>query len=154
MSKITVIVVGITAAIATLGLGPGTASAGYQAYVANGAAAGEVKIFDLDTGTTTGSTLTFGASSVGVQSMALTSDAATLYTAESGTTTVDSRISFASSTGTTFSDSPLTSNVTQFLAVAADPGGSHLWVGLANGNLERRALPGFSNSNVSIGASK
>ena len=97
MSKITVIVVGITAAIATLGLGPGTASAGYQAYVANGAAAGEVKIFDLDTGTTTGSTLTFGASSVGVQSMALTSDAATLYTADSGTTTVDSRISFASS---------------------------------------------------------
>lgn len=153
MSKITVIVVGITAAIATLGLGPGTASAGYQAYVANGAAAGEVKIFDLDTGTTTGSTLTFGASSVGVQSMALTSDAATLYTADSGNTpTVESRISFASSTGTTFSDSPLTSDVTQYLAVAADPGGSHLWVGLANGNLERRALPGFSNSNVSIGA--
>jgi YVTN family beta-propeller protein len=153
MSKIAMIVVGITAAMATLILGPGTANAGYQAYVANGAAAGEVKIFDLDTGTTIGSTLTFGATSVGVQSMALTSDAATLYTADTGNTpSVDSRISFASSTGTTFSDSPLTSSLTQFLAVAADPGGSHLWVGLANGSLERRALPGFSNTNVSIGA--
>lgn len=153
MSRIAIIVVGIAAAAASLVAGSGTANAGYQAYVANGDAIGDVKIFDLDTGTTIGSTLTFGASSVGVQSMALTSDAATLYTADSGNTpTVDSRISFASSTGTTFSDSPLTSNVTQFLAVAADPGGSHLWVGLANGNLERRALPGFSNTNVSIGA--
>jgi YVTN family beta-propeller protein len=156
MSKIAIIVVGITAAMASLILGPGTASAGYRAYVANGAAAGEVKIFDLDTGTTIGSTLTFRESSVGVQSMALTSDAATLYTADSGDSLaippVESRISFASSTGTTFSDSPLSSGLTQFLAVAADPGGSHLWVGLANGNLERRALPGFSNTNVSIGA--